>query len=466
MVEHGSKKTDSNTELPDFLGSDIVPGAQIVFSARTESADAVFLVGTFNNWGESHPLQKVGPCVWQITLSGGEVSDGDAYKFKVYREGGAFYFADPYALENEGAPHFNSVYREVPDEVSDTYKTEEHVGFLNLPLNVFSIRADLWQGGARQYSDMARELVPYMMQMGYTHLCMSGVFEEYYEFSSGRTLIANFAPRKEQGGIEALHELVHLLHACGIGVLLDRGVTEVAEGAVIDEHFLVDDARYWLDMYGFDGLVSSASTESSAQVLSRVYGSLKREYKNAYFIDRRQCGFAIGGADAVLEGHGHFLSEFIAADNEPLDCRMKMAVMSYVLVSEGRGFTSEGCEFGKACESSTEQIEENSRFQLFISDLNALYLENSCLWSCQGEKSVQRLGDAITVSCCDDGHELFFAADTSGRGCEISISQAEGKYCVLDSCSERYGGTHRVPYKISSDKLTLEPYEAIIIIGD
>lgn len=480
MVAQEPKEKDHNAVLADLLGSCVKQGfsrigSSVVFTVCQESADRVFLVGSFNGWTESHPLKKTNSDIWQILLSDADIKDGDTYKLKVYHEGLQTYIADPYAVENEGAPHFNSVYRCVSDDMVNTYKTEKHAGFINRPMNIYSVRADVWNGGSHQYSDMAQDLIPYMMQMGYTHLCLSGVFEEYYEFSSNRTLKANFAPRKEQGGIDGLRGLVHLMHNSGIGVLLDRGITDVSERVGTHEHFLADGARYWLDLYGFDGLVSSATSERSAEVLSRVYGLLKEEYKNAYFIDRELCSIRISGADAVLGDYDRVLTEFTPTENGSLDLCARMAAMSYVLISSGKGFTSAGCELGiaptdareKSSDLSIMDKNENFYFQLFISDLNALYLANSGLWSGTETINVQKQGDALIAECCAEEGSVFFAADASGRGCEIDIPFYNDEYVALDSCSERYGGKGQcTPYKPCANRLALGPYGAVVLIGE
>ncbi len=480
MIAQDPRKEDHNALSADLSGSCVRQGSfregsKIVFTVHHELADIVYLVGSFNGWSESNPMKKTGSGIWQTELSDNEIQDGDAYKFKVVYHGIHTYIADPYAVENEGAPHFNSVFRDLADELTDSYKKEEHTVFFNRPLNVLSICADVWSGGAHSYSDIARELIPYMMQMGYTHLCMSGVFEEYYEFSSGCNLKANFAPRKEQGGIDELRQLVHLLHASGIGVLLDRGVTAVSYNEAADQQFLADDARYWLDLYGFDGLVSSAASEGSAKMLSRVYRLLKREYENAYFFDRGLCGVSIPDADAVLCDLNRVFADFVPTENETLKRFARMAAMSYLLVSEGKGITEIGCELGISSEEalcgvaevSAIQEKEDRTFQLYVSDLNAVYLSNPCLWNGESKRIVKKQQDAVTVECKGEDCTVIFIADTSGRGCEIDITSLANPCVKLDSCIARYGGKKCDDgFRISRDKLLLEPYEAVVILGE
>ncbi len=477
MTECGLEEKDLGVHsfgLPAFC-EPRKDGSGIVFTVRAPSADAVFIVGSFNGWSNADPLEKVGSGIWRGSISETRIQDGDAYKFKLQIGGKEVYLTDPYAHENDGQPYFNSVYRNIPGAVSHTYETEGNPSCGSLPMNVYAVRADEWSGSSDIYSDMARELIPYMMQMGYTHLCLSGVFDEYYDFCSQRTLKAYFAPRKEQGGIGGLCELVHLMHSSGIGVLLDRGVTEISESQEADAQFLEDNARYWLGCYGFDGLVTSAASEGAAKVVSLVCGLLKKEYKHARFIDRNLCGFRISGADAAAVDHDCDLPDFIPVQNESVNICARMAAMSYVLIFSGRGFTTSGCEFGIvsadacrcACDIPSFQKRENSYLQLFVSDLNALYLANPCLWDGNGARTVKRQGDALTVECRGEDGTVFFAADTSGQGCETVIPLSANTYVALDSYSQRYGGAgHCTPYKLRTNRLTLEPYGAVVLVGE
>ena len=69
MISYCPEKTNNSAFSSGFGGSGHKQGTCIAFSVRAESADSVFLVGTFNNWSEAHPLEKVCSDMWQITLS-------------------------------------------------------------------------------------------------------------------------------------------------------------------------------------------------------------------------------------------------------------------------------------------------------------------------------------------------------------------------------------------------------------
>ena len=447
----------------------------IIFSVFAKDADSVFIVGSFNNWSESHPMKPTDSEHWQVLISGDEIRDGDTYKFKVYRNGEALYFADPCALENDGAPYYNSVYRDVPFDRIHTHENDRIVQVSNMPMNVYCVQADLWNGGDRSYSEIARELIPYMMQMGFTHLCLSGVFEEYYEFAVGRTLKASFAPRRAQGGIDGLRELVGMCHASCIGVIIDRGVTEFPENSADGRNFLLKNARYWIECYGFDGLAASAVSDSAAKELSEIFGLVRKEHRHACFVDRKLCGFAISGADAVLSNLWDELGVISCVRDVSLEHRARMVLMSYVLLSQGKGYTDAGFELGLpfdkveigSFEYSSSLGKKNAELQLFIADLNAFYLANSCLWDEKNVRNVKKEGNAIMVECCGEDGSVFFAADTSGDGCSVAIPSYTEKYIVLDSYSERHGGDKcSCPYKPVGERIELGPYGVILLVGN
>lgn len=435
-------------------------GDTVTFSVRVKDAESVFLVGSFNSWSEAHPLEKLSDDLWRTSLSAFEIKDGDSYKFKVRSGDGEVYVADPYAVEFDGAPYYNSVYRDV--RCDNLRRLEKNRGKKGFPLNIFSVVSDDFYDG-EEHTYKTRELIPYMLQMGFTHLCISEIFEEYYDFKTSKTVKGSFAPRKEHGGVEGLRKMISEMHDSGLAVLLDRGVTKVDDG----EGFLIDNARYWLDFYGFDGLVASAESDEAAGVLSDVYGALKDEYKDILFLDGNSFGADVSKANAKIRNHSSDTCAPGAAGDLWNGLQNAMRFMSYSLISSGVGFAEARtvCDGMRYLEDVLGKL-DNSVFELFLSDLNALYLAEPCLWKGNSARSEERSGGALVAECCGEEKVVFLIADVSGNGCEVDIPSFDNLRVALDSYSSRYGGQDRIACGVRGNRVTLCAYQSVILIGE
>lgn len=482
MFTQGLRKEGEIVELSHGLCDRVCPGARkrgarVFFMISAADAESVWLVGSFNGWGNSHPLSRTPSGTWETSLSVSEIKDGDAYKFKICASGCEIYVTDPYAVENDGPPHFNSVYRDISDELPHTYENEDHVGCLGIPVNIYEIRTDKWSSGngAARYGEMANETLPYILQMGYTHICLSGVYENYYDHAHTRGEQAYFAPHREQGGIDELRELVHSMHALGVGVLLDWRISHVPE-EVAGERFLIDNALYWLDIYGIDGFMIGGDA-TDADTLSRIIDAIKSEKTEAYFIAREVDSNArIAGVDAVVKDCDALCSMLATPKNDADRLRMKMAARAYLAFLEGRMTTCMGCEIGQArwdaeeigIDAALADKRENACLQLFVSDLNSLYLSRSCLW--QSDRRIRMLsgyedsGIAVLECSCEDGR-LVLAVDLSGRGGDTYLPEYEGLSLLLSSCAQRYGGEEREVFSKNSRGavVTLQSYGVAVL---
>lgn len=481
MFTQDLKKESGGNAHSDSLCGCVVPGAHkkgalVFFAVYAPKAERVFLVGSFNLWSDAHPLSHVGAGMWETCLPLSEIRDGDTYKFKICEEGREIYVTDPYAVENDGPPHFNSVYRYIPDELSHTYENEDHVGCLGMPVNIYEVRADLMTGtrGSAHYRDIARETVPYLLQMGFTHICLSGVFESYYDHAHAHGEQAYFAPHREQGGVEELREMIHVMHASGIGVLLDWHVSHIPED-VTGERFLVDNALYWLELYGMDGFVIGGDDAVCGEALSRLICEIKKEKTDAYFIARDADSTAkMMGADTTVKACDAYCSRFSTPENGSDRMRMQMAARAYLAFLEGRMITYMGCEIGM-CRNDIEEKDigprtaetgGNARFQLFVSDLNSLYLSHESLW--QRDRRVRFLskkdGGIAVIECASDSDRVLLAVDLSGRGGEITLPIADGEGIILDTSSQRYGQDGRMTGQgLRGGVATLQAYGAIVL---
>ena len=220
-----------------------------VFRVWAPNADRIFLAGDFNNWGEDAPLERISEAgIWEITLGNDRISAGNKYKYKIYGCGQVHFKADPYATEAGLPPETASV---VPTQSEYewrdggwlAYRKKNAGKFYSLPMNIYELHMGSWKrhedGTPFSYTELARDLAPYVKQMGYTHIEMMPITEYPFEGSWGYQVSSYFAPTTRYGTSDELKSFIDSMHEAGIGVILDW----------VPAHFPKD--RFGL--YEFDG---------------------------------------------------------------------------------------------------------------------------------------------------------------------------------------------------------------------
>ena len=220
-----------------------------VFRVWAPNADRIFLAGDFNNWGEDAPLERISEGgIWEITLGNDRISTGNKYKYKIYGCGQVHFKADPYATEAGLPPETASV---VPTQSEYewrdggwlAYRKKNAGKFYSLPMNIYELHMGSWKrhedGTPFSYTELARDLAPYVKQMGYTHIEMMPITEYPFEGSWGYQVSSYFAPTTRYGTSDELKSFIDSMHEAGIGVILDW----------VPAHFPKD--RFGL--YEFDG---------------------------------------------------------------------------------------------------------------------------------------------------------------------------------------------------------------------
>ncbi len=481
MSAHGIDKVEGTEVSPVMTGafSDLGAhrkGAYVFFGVYAPQADSVCLVGSFNDWKDIHPMQKSGDGVWRIALDQSTVSDGDSYKYMVYRGGKASYVADPYMTETDGGPYFNSVYRDVPDETVLTYDKERHVGCFDVPINIYSVSADRWfcdkKGYAPDYASLAREMLPYVLQMGYTHVNLSRVTELCCDLRTGESERACFAPRMGQGGAHALRTFVSTMHSADIGVIMELDLYKTFGNTEADIAFYTENALYWLDRFGVDGICIDRTSGRGEEFFSRLVHSIKQKRKEVYTVSACSDGEHVYDADIRPSEPKVNIKSLKNTKTENDRIYARSASMAVALLGSGKMMTKMGEELaqkdnvGISFDRSLQEIEINSGFQLFCAELNHLYLSNPPFWKDDRTRSeLSGGGDmgltVITREYADD--ELIFAADTVGKGGEYITDSAEW-HMIFDSCRP-LGRSESAIFQCVGEKniLRLPPFGAAVL---
>lgn len=270
------------------------------FTVWAPNAVEVGLALDRNGWqGEKEPLYKIPESgFWSRFFPG--IEEGTLYKFRILTENGTEILkADPYAFEAEVRPQTASITSSLEGyKWNDGAWRRKQRSMYNKPLHIYEMHLGTWKrkgdGSLYSYREMADLLVPYLLEMNYTHVEMMPLSEHPYDLSWGYQNTGFYAPTSRYGQPKDLMYLVDTLHQAGIGVLLDWVPAHFAkdehglrlfDGTALFEYadpmlaekpgwgtlsfdyskpevrsFLISNALYWMEMYHFDGLRVDAVT--------------------------------------------------------------------------------------------------------------------------------------------------------------------------------------------------------------
>jgi 1,4-alpha-glucan branching enzyme len=204
--------------------------AGICFRVWAPNAERVSVVGDFNGWdGRVHPMASLGASgVWELFLP--ELADGALYRFELRLRGsGALRIkTDPYARAFERRPATACCV--TPDstyEWKDAGWMQERAArdWLSAPMSVYEMHLGSWMRHPDRsfysYRELAARLVPYLLDLGYTHVEFMPLMEHPLDESWGYQCTGFFAPSSRFGSADDLRFLIDSLHQAGIGVILD-----------------------------------------------------------------------------------------------------------------------------------------------------------------------------------------------------------------------------------------------------
>ena len=306
-------KQGNNCEAYRYFGAHLETRAGepgVVFRVWAPHAVAISVVGDFNSWKPgSHPMHKVdGDSVWELFIPG--MKEFDVYKYCVTtRAGDLVYKADPYAFHAETRPSNGSKVYDISgfawhDEAWQAAQKKADV--INGPMNIYEMHVGSWKmkegNKPYNYAELADQLIPYITEMGYTHVELLPVMEYPFDGSWGYQVTGYFAPTSRYGTPKDFMTFVDKLHAAGIGVIMDwvpahfpkdqfglynfdgepcyedpnpkRGEHKEWGTMVFDfgrnevQSFLISSALYWLEQYHIDGL----RVDAVASMLYLDYG--------------------------------------------------------------------------------------------------------------------------------------------------------------------------------------------------
>jgi 1,4-alpha-glucan branching enzyme len=315
----------------------ISDAAGVYFAVWAPNAQRVSVTGDFNGWdGRVNPMRKlVGSGVWELFLPG--AAEGMHYKFEIRTYTGALLLkSDPFAFFNQhGLSTSSLVYNLERYQWSDVewMESRRRRDWPKSPVSIYEVHLGSWRRRADEgnrhlsYLELAETLVPYVVEMGYTHIELLPVAEHPFEGSWGYQVTNYYAPTSRFGTPDEFRHFIDACHRAGIGVIMDwvpahfpKDAHALAEfdGTDLYEHmdprqgehqdwgtlifnygrsevrnFLIGNALFWLDKYHIDGLRVDAVasmlyldySRKPGQWIPNVYGG--RENLDAiYFLKR------------------------------------------------------------------------------------------------------------------------------------------------------------------------------------
>ncbi|WP_008312708.1 1,4-alpha-glucan branching enzyme [Leptolyngbya sp. PCC 6406] len=290
----------------------------VYFALWAPNGRNVSVLGDFNLWdGRKHQMRLTGNGIWELFIPG--VTVGSPYKYEIKNQAGHIYEkSDPYGFQQEVRPKTASIVTQLDDyqwHDGNWMETRRHTDPLTKPISIYELHLGSWlhasssepplgpdgtpcssvqvadlKPGARflTYRELADKLIPYVKEMGFTHIELLPVAEHPFDGSWGYQVTGYYAATSRYGTPEDLMYLIDLCHQNDIGVIVDwvpghfpkdgHGLA-FFDGTHLYEHadprkgehkewgtlvfnygrnevrnFLVANALFWFDKYHIDGI--------------------------------------------------------------------------------------------------------------------------------------------------------------------------------------------------------------------
>ncbi|MBM1183288.1 1,4-alpha-glucan branching enzyme [Pseudomonas lundensis] len=232
LFAEGNHRDLSHCLGAQVMSVDGVPGVR--FAVWAPNARRVSVVGDFNIWdGRRHLMRLRHPSgVWEIFIP--RLQAGEAYKYEILGEHGILPLkADPMALATQRPPQTASKVASplaVDWQDQDWMQARGQLQRPDAPLSVYELHVGSWQCEvdevgevARQYTwhELAQRLIPYVREMGFTHIELMPIMEHPFGGSWGYQPLSQFAPSARYGSPDDFGAFVNACHVAGIGVILD-----------------------------------------------------------------------------------------------------------------------------------------------------------------------------------------------------------------------------------------------------
>ncbi|MDO5517864.1 MAG: 1,4-alpha-glucan branching protein GlgB [Clostridium sp.] len=228
------------------------------FTVYAPNTDKVLLVGNFNNW-DGYDMEKLDSGVWTIFVNG--LSEFSLYKYRIHtKDGEVIDKMDPYAFYSELRPNTASIVYNINDfPWSDNKWMDTRTKNFDSPMNIYEVHLGSWKqkntlskGHAfYSYNELTDMLIPYIKEMGYTHIELLPLTEYPYDGSWGYQSSGYFSPTSRYGTPKDFMNFINTCHNNNIGVIMD----------IVPGHHVQDGAS----LYKYDGSYLYESDDESSR---------------------------------------------------------------------------------------------------------------------------------------------------------------------------------------------------------
>jgi 1,4-alpha-glucan branching enzyme len=283
------------------------------FAVWAPNARRVSVVGEFNFWdGRRHPMRfrrELG--VWELFVPG--AVNGQLYKYEIVAASGEMLIkADPFAFEAQMRPQTASMICGLPPK-TEMQPQRKAANAFDQPISIYEVHLGSWRRHTDDnfwlsYKELAEQLIPYVKEMGFTHIELMPINEHPFDGSWGYQPLGMYAPTRRFGTRDEFRHFVAAAHDAGINVLLDWvpghfpsddfGLAKF-DGTELYEHsdpregfhqdwntliynfgrrevsnYLSGNALYWMERFGIDGL----RVDAVASMIYRDYSRAEGEW--------------------------------------------------------------------------------------------------------------------------------------------------------------------------------------------
>ena len=289
----------------------------VTFAVWAPNARRTSVIGDFNGWdGRRHPMRLRGATgVWELFIP--DLAPGTRYKYEIAGPDGEMPHpkSDPVGLQSEVRPENSSIVRSLDEYTWGDEQWMEERGARHentAPISIYEVHLGSWRrrpdGTWLSYRELGETLVPYVKELGFTHIECLPISEHPLDGSWGYQPIGLYAPTSRFGQLDDFRSFVDACHAAGLGLIIDwvpahfptdaHGLSKF-DGTALYEHadpregyhpdwntliynlgrpevsnFLIANALYWTQEHHIDAL----RVDAVASMLYRDYSRKEGEW--------------------------------------------------------------------------------------------------------------------------------------------------------------------------------------------
>ena len=457
-----------NFHLQEYLGAHKeTRGEQEGFTFRVwaPNAQAVDLIGDFTDWeARKIPMVRNEGGVWEVFCS--DAKEGDIYKYLVTRQNGhQVQKIDPLALWMEKRPNTGSIIKTIPEKnwKDGLWRARrKKLGFKERPVNIYEVHAGSWKRNedhsSYTFKQLKDELIPYLVEMNYTHVEFMPVMAHPLGLSWGYQLMGYFALEQTYGSPEEFQDFVEECHLNNIGVIVDwvPGHFIINDDALAyydgtptfeyqDEHrahnygwgalnfdlgknqvqsFLISSLKFWIETYHLDGIRVDAVSNmlyldyDSGPWTPNIDGG-NLNYEGVHFLRRLNAIIKNDHPDVMMIAEESSAGQKITGPEEEgglgFDYKWNMGWMNDILRFYEEDPVYRKYDFNLVTFSFMYAFSEN--FLLPFSHDEVVHGKKSLMHKMWGDRYNQFAGlrNLLTYQICHPGKKLLFMGSEFGQ---------------------------------------------------